>query len=324
MGKPRLQIAERKVIEKMLYNKETYQEIARQLNRTPSSINREIERNMTNEGKYCAECAQAKYELRKISRTRYVTQNPVVIEFVKMNLINYSPDAIAGRARMEKHPIRISTESVYKIIYTDSEQSGNLYLHLPSKRKKRKISRFSALKTAGTLNNQRSIRDRPISADNKTRHGHFEGDTIVGKDHKSMCFTAIDRKTKFGFVHKLKTRDSRGVFEAVLLMKKVYGDKIKTLTVDNGKEFACHEQIADELNIDVFFADPGKPSQRGLNEHFNKLLRRYLPKGIDFRKVSWQYVRNIMTKINNTPRKSLQYRTPSEAAGFNQFRAILN
>jgi transposase, IS30 family len=325
MGAPNLTYDDRKVIEKMLYKEKSFQEIGDHLKRHRTSIDREVERNMNEEGRYCALCAQILYEKRKSkNRTRYVTENTEIKAFIESNIKQYAPDVIAGRSKREKNSLHVSQESIYKIIYLDFQNGGTLYKQLESKRKRRKSSRFALKDGRGTLKNQVSIRERPRGAENKSRHGHYEGDTILGKGNKSMCFTAIDRKNKCGFVHKLKTRDAEGVFEAVKLMKEYYGDNFKTLTVDNGKEFACHERIKRELGVDIYFADPGKPGQRGLNEHYNKMLRRYLPKGIDFRKVTWQYVRSIMNKINNTPRKSLQYRTPLESLGVNKFCAILN
>ena len=324
MGKVRLNYDDRKVIEKMLSQGKSFQEIGDKLSRHRSTIDREVERNLSEDGKYYALYAQLLYEERKVKKRRKtVTNNPEVIAFVSTHIKDYAPDVIAGRLTFEKSELKVSTESIYRIIYNDSVNGGELYKYLPSRRKRRKLSHFSPKEGRGTLINQVSLRERPMGAQNRSRHGHFEGDTIVGKSHKSMCFTAIDRKNRCGFVHKLKSRDADGVFEAVKLMKEYFGDFFKTLTVDNGKEFACHERIKNELGVSVYFADPGKPQQRGLNEHFNKMLRRYLHKGTDFRKLSWQYIRSIMNKLNNTPRKSLCYRTPFEVLGFEQFRAIL-
>jgi IS30 family transposase len=315
---------ERQVIEKFIFYRKTNNEIAVKLSRHRSSIDREISRNSTINGSYNAWYAQIIYEERKAApRVKSVTENEEIINFVKKNLKHYSPDVISGRALFEKNPIKISTESIYSIVYKDRKNGGILWKLLPSKRKSRKTSRFNKKDDRGSLKNQVSIHDRPQGAENRSRGGHFEGDTILGKKHKSMIFTAIDRKYKSNFTHKLKERNSDGVYEAVKLMKEYYKDGFKTLTVDNGKEFACHEKIANELGIKVFFAEPGKPHQRGSNENFNCQLRRYFPKGVDFRNISWNTVRRVMNKLNNTPRKSLNYSTPFEVCGKQQVRAIL-
>ena len=324
MSQANITYDERQVIEKFLFNRKTNNEIAVKLSRHRSSIDREISRNSTINGNYNAWYAQIIYEERKEApRVRSVTENEEIINFVKKNLKHYSPDVISGRALFEKHPIKISTESIYSIVYNDRKNGGILWKLLPSKNKSRKTSRFNKKDDRGSLKNQVSIHDRPKGAEHRSRGGHFEGDTILGKKHKSMIFTAIDRKHKSNFTHKLKERNSDGVYEAVKLMKEYYKDGFKTLTVDNGKEFACHEKITKELGIKVFFAEPGKPHQRGSNENFNRQLRRYFPKGIDFRNIAWYTVRRVMNKLNNTPRKSLNYRTPFEVCGKQQVRAIL-
>lgn len=325
MSRARITYEERQVIENFLKLGKTENEIAKKLLRHRSSINREIKRNSAADGDYNAWYAQIKYENRKASpRVKYITENKTVINFVKKNLEHFSPDVISGRALLEKNPIRISTESIYKIVYNDRKNNGFLWKLLPSKRRCRKTSRFNRNdENRGSLKNQISIHDRPSGARNRSRGGHFEGDTILGQKHQSMIFTAIDRKYKNSFIHKLKERNSDGLYEAVKLMKEYYKDGFKTLTVDNGKEFACHERIVKELGIRVFFAEPGKPHQRGSNENFNRQVRREFPKGIDFRNIKWYSVRRVMNKLNNTPRKSLRYSTPLEACGKQQFRAIL-
>jgi len=324
MSHAKITYDEREVIEKFLLRGKTDQEIAKELSRHRSTISREIDRNSLYNMNYVACYAQIIYEDRKTApRKKYITENEEIIEFVSKNLKNYSPDVISGRALLEKHPIKVSTESIYSIVYNDRKNKGSLWKLLPSKRKKRKTSRFDKKDERGSLKNQVSIHDRPKGAQNRSRDGHFEGDTILGKHHQSMIFTAVDRKNKSNFIHKLKERNSAGLYEAVKLMKEYYNDGFKTLTVDNGKEFACHERITNKLDVKVFFADPGKPAQRGSNENFNRQVRRDFPKGIDFRNIAWNKVRGVMNKLNNTPRKSLKYRTPFEVCGKRQFCAIL-
>ena len=321
----RLTIREREVIEKMMFSGKNKTEIAAKLRRHPSTISRELSRNAVSRRIYDSGYAQICSDDRKhATRVKHVTENRFHIKFVRKNIRNFSPDVISNRAVFEKTLTQISTESIYKIIYDDRKLGGNLWTYLPSKRKSRKQHRFANKDGRGTLQNQVSIHLRSPGARNKSRNGHFEGDTIVGTKNRSMIFTSIDRKNAFNFSHKLKTRDSDGVFNAVKLMKEMLGKQFKTLTVDNGKEFACHEKITKELKVKVYFADIGKPYQRGKSENFNRLIRRYFPKGIDLNSVPWQSVRRVMDIFNNTPRKSLNYRTPLEACGAKRFCAILN
>jgi transposase, IS30 family len=321
----RLSLREREVIEKMSFSGKNKSEIAAKLGRHPSTISREFSRNAVSRRIYDSVYAQVCYDKRKHAfRVKPVTENRSHIGFVRKNIRKYSPDVISKRAVLEKTLTQISTESIYRIIYDDRNQGGNLWTYLPSKRKSRKRHRFANKDGRGMLQNQVSIHLRPPGARNKSRNGHFEGDTIVGTKNQSMIFTSIDRKNSINFSHKLKTRDSNGVFDAVKLMKESLGKQFKSLTVDNGKEFACHEKITKELKVKVYFADIGKPYQRGKSENFNRLLRRYFPKGIDLNSVPWQSVRRVMNIFNNTPRKSLNYRTPFEMRGFRRFCAILN
>ena len=325
MRAARISHDERKVIEKLIHYGLNDQEIANELSRHRTSICREVTRNSSNRENYNADFAQYKCEVRKhMDRVKFVTENKTVIAFVAKNLKQFSPDVISGRSKLEDNNVRVSTESIYSIVYNDKIQGGLLYALLSSQRKHRKTSRFKCNDDRGILKNQVSIRFRPKGAENRSRNGHFEGDTILGKKHKSMIFAAIDRKNKADFAYKLSQRNSDGTFEAVKAMKNYYGDFFESLTVDNGKEFSCHERITEELGVMVYFADAGKPQQRGSSENFNRQLRRYFPKGVDFRNISQASVRGVMNKFNNTPRKSLNYRTPFEVIGFKQFRALLN
>jgi IS30 family transposase len=313
---------ERKAIQFWLHFGKSIPVIAEYIKRHRTSIAREIKRNSTADGFYIAEYAQYLYENRKSQeRVKYVTENSQIVDFVKANVSQYSPDVIAGRAKLEGR-FSFSTESAYMIVYSEIRKGAIDKNNLYSCREKRKSHRRS-YDGRGSMGDQRSIHELPHSAKNRSRQGYFEADTIVGKAHKSMTFTAIDRKNMRCFVHKLSSRDSKGLYNAAKLMKQYYGKSFKALIVDNGKEFALHQKIEKQLGVKVYFAEAGKPYQRGLNEGFNKLLRRYLPKGSDFRKLSWQYVRQIMYFFNNLPRRSLGYRTPHEVATNSKIGAIL-
>jgi len=324
MSQARITFEDRKVIEKMIREQKSNPEIAVALHRHRTSISREITRNSLYRSSYSAFFAQYLYDLRKTAeRQKPVTGNSEILSFVATHIKKLSPDVISGRASLEKNTYRVSTESIYAIVYNDRKNGGSLWTYLPSRRSRRKTSRFNKENSAGCLKNQVSFRYRPEGANNRSRHGHFEGDTIVGKGHKSMVFTAIDRKNKMAFAHKLKMKGSDGVYDAIRIMKSEFGESLLSITVDNGKEFACHEKVIEDFGIRMFFADPGKPYQRGSNENFNRQMRRYFPKGIDFRKVKWQSIRSVVEKLNNTPRKSLNYLTPMESFGAKQFGAIL-
>ncbi len=154
------------------------------------------------------------------------------------------------------------------------------------------------------------IDQRPSVVDEKTRIGDFELDTIIGKGHKSAVVTIVDRKSKLLLAKPVKKRTAVLVSDAIIQWLKPYIKHTHTLTPDNGKEFAYHQQIAKQLKTNIYFANPYSSWKRGLNEHTNGLLRQYLPKHMAFDNLSEQQVNKGVALLNNWPRKNLNYQTP--------------
>ena len=170
------------------------------------------------------------------------------------------------------------------------------------------------LTNRGIIQNRTFIDRRPAAANHKSRIGHFEGDTIVGKDHKGAIVSLTEMKTKYQFVFKVRERSANEVQYAIKMLLRDHNPWIKTLTVDNGKEFTNHEDLAADLApLRIFFCDPYSPWQRGLNENQNGLIRQYIPKSTSFENIINHDLAIIADRLNNRPRKTLGFETPKEA-----------
>ncbi len=144
------------------------------------------------------------------------------------------------------------------------------------------------------------------------RIGDWEGDTIMGKGRKSALLTLVERKTLYAVMVRLTGKRADLLAEAAVINMKGIAGKVKTITFDNGLEFAEHERIAEGLKADIYFAHPYASWERGINENTNGLIRQYFPKGTDFNRVSDEQVRFVMERLNNRPRKTRGSRSPNE------------
>ena len=211
----------------------------------------------------------------------------------------WSPKQISGSLALEGVPI--SHETIYKYIRKDREKGGELYKHCRHRLKHRK--RAIAGKPI-QIPNRTSIADRPMEADGK-RFGDFEMDTIIGKGGHGAIVTIIERSNNMLFMRKLyKGKNAKALAKTVVRMLMPYKAYIKTITTDNGTEFACHEMISKALDTKVFFADPYSSWQKGAIENENGLIRQYIPKSSSIAQFSHQQITKIMHKINMRPRKN--------------------
>lgn len=195
----------------------------------------------------------------------------------------------------------------------------DLYFHL--RRKKKKYRKRGKLKdTRGKIKNRVSIEHRPKIVDKKERFGDLEIDTVIGKNYKKAFLTINDRVSRRVWIRLLQSENADELSLKTIETLDEFKDKLHTVTADNGKEFAKHEKIAKELNIDFFFARPYHSWERGANENTNGLIRQYFPKKSSFENISEEMVKEIETKINNRPRKCLNFYTPMEV--FNNHNLI--
>ena len=164
----------------------------------------------------------------------------------------------------------------------------------------------------GVIPNKTMIGERPQEVENKSRLGDWEGDTIIGKGHQGAAVTLVERVSKFTLIEQVGGKTAVEVEEAVVRLLKNCPIQSKTITFDNGTEFTNHQQIAERLGVDIYFAQPYHSWERGLNENTNGLIRQYVPKGQNIKELCNQDFKIVQEKLNNRPRKSLGFLTPIE------------
>lgn len=290
-------------------------EIARRLNRSPSTISRELKRNGRLFGPYWYDWAQKFADERKAiprhkKRQHHQPLYDVVTKALQQGL---SPELISGRLKREyrSDKMRVSPETIYQWVLKDAIEGGSLYLSLTRKHKRRRKQRRSRLKRL--FKDRISITKRPAIVAQKRRFGDWESDTMEGGKGKGGLATHVERKSRYLVAGKVHDKRSATFMNtSVALFTNIPKRFIKTFTVDNGSEFAEFRTLETATLTQVYFADPYAPWQRGLNENTNGLLRRYFPKGCNFHEISDKIVEEVVAKINNRPKKCLNFRTPYE------------
>ena len=291
--------------------------VARILGKHNSSIYREIERNQER-GVYLSRYAdKASKTRRERSKPCPKRDNAKLMETIESRIReDHSPEQIAGRLKLE-HPddptLQVSPETIYQHLYAKIRSgSEDLRSHLRQNRKKRR-RRLSGKNRRGIIPNRHFIDERPAIVEEKTRIGDWEGDTVEGMAKKGYVATFVDRASKYLIAFPLRHKTAMDLrWETCRAFSLLPAELRKTITVDNGKEFAEHKILARVLSVQVYFAHPYHSWERGLNEHTNGLLRQYLPKGLSLDKLSRKQLALYVDRINNRPRKSLGYRTPRE------------
>ncbi|SDQ74844.1 IS30 family transposase [Pseudovibrio sp. Tun.PSC04-5.I4] len=286
----------------------TQRTIADQIGVDKSTICRELQRNKGLRG-YRPKQAHRLACLRQsqIPRTRILDRMWTGIE--KMIREDWSPEQISGHLKDNDEP-SVSPEWIYQRIYADKRRGGDLHSRLRCQKKRRK--RYGSIERRGQIKNRVSIEKRPEIVDLRSRIGDWEADTVIGKQGHSVLVTLVERKTRFSVAIKAANKTARAVTDVICANLKPYQDRVLTLTYDNGREFAYHEEIARELTAEGFFAHPYHSWERGLNENTNGLIRQYIPKGKDIDDLNDAEVAQIMEKINSRPRKCLGFKTPNQ------------
>jgi transposase, IS30 family len=283
------------------------------MNRAKSTISRELRRNRDERSKcYLPDSAQGKMkERRKQAKERFMHFCNQIIERIKEGLAKYhSPEQIAGRLE-RKGQGKISYESIYQMLYDNHQELGEYKKYLRQKQKQRR--RKGLKQKRGRIPNRVGIENRPKTADLKTEIGHWESDTIIGCNHSGVVVTHVDKASKYLLAGLGKSKKMKEINRVTKeLFKGVKEGFRKTMTFDNGKEFCGHEELAKELKVECYFANPYHSWERGLNEHTNGLLRQFFPKDTNFKIVKEEDFKKAVDLINNRPRKSLDYRTPNE------------
>jgi IS30 family transposase len=285
------------------------QRMAKKLGFHVSTISREIERNSGKRGYRLNQADSKAVERRRAASMRVYKMTPGVIEKIEEKIkLDWSPEQISGR--FKKEGIFISHESIYIMIWADKKSGGELYKYLRHRGKYHK--RSSGKAGRGCIPGRVDISERPKIVERKSRIGDWEGDTIIGAKNQGTILSLVDRCSKFTQLKSIERKNSSLVFKAIVEKMSALPHPVHTITFDNGKEFAQHENIAIALNALCYFATPYHAWERGLNEHTNGLVRQYLPKSTDLSKVSDELLERIEELLNHRPRKVLDYKTPFE------------
>lgn len=285
-------------------------EIADEMGVNKSTISREFSRNKGRRG-WRPKQAQSMRDERKQAciNGKQFSQNEWA-EVERLTREDLSPEQVANRLKLEGS-LQISPETIYLRIYADKRNGGDLHQHLRSQKPRRK--RYaSGQERRGTIKNRVSIDDRPDIVAQKTRMGDWEGDTVIGKNHKGGLVTLAERKSRYVLAGHIRSKHAAGVTAVTTRLLRPHKEKCHTITFDNGKEFAEHELMAAELKADIYFAHPYSSWERGLNENSNGLLRQYFPKGMDLTEITDKQVQMAVDRLNHRPRKVLGFRTPHE------------
>lgn len=300
----RLTYGDRRVIENMSKAKSTQWDIAMALGMSQSTISRELLRNCEC-GIYGKDKAQAKSRIRQMNKPRrYVVQESeaeVLMAYLKKK---WSPETISAVCFSE----RISHQTLYNYILRDRLGGGKLYRYLYLSKVRRK--RYGEPESRGQIRNKVSIEERPKVVSERVRFGDWEGDLIMGAKHKGAILTIVERKSKYLCAARMSGKNAEETrMNAIRLLRKM---NTETITFDNGKEFALHEEIGEKLGAKIYFAHPYSSWERGLNEYTNRLLRQYFPKGMDLRKVKESELKMALSEINARPRKTLNWKSPDD------------
>ena len=283
-------------------------QVAAELSVHPSTISRELRRGRGRRG-YRPEQAHEKARARQLRR--YQPRSAAATWRLVASLLRqeWSPEQIAGRLRREGRA-RLSHERIYQHIYADKAKGGTPHQHLRCRKVRRK--RYGSYSRRGQLPNRTGIEQRPEVVAAKRRIGDWEADTIIGKGHTAALVSLVERKSKLTRLGCVARPTAAAVARAAVTLLMPVAAKVCTITSDNGREFAQHQEIAAELGARFYFAHPYASWERGVNENTNGLVRQYFPKDLAFTSITDAQVRRAQERLNNRPRKTLGYRTPNE------------
>lgn len=317
---PRLNINEREEISRGLAKGFSQRDIAASLSRSPSVISREINRNSKNGHPYRAVKAQrrANQLTHVVRKKRKMDINEQLKEYVFRQLDQlWSPEQIAKRLKIlypNNMAMQVSHESIYSYLYVLPK--GALRRELTKCLRRRHIKRYRRNKfrqRTCPIQDYISIEERPAEVADRTIPGHWEGDLIMGRSNASALGTLVERTTRMTFLVKLKDKDATAVRKAFAKEFWRLPEALKhSLTYDHGQEMAEHKLFTKSTRIQVYFAHPHSPWERGTNENTNDLVRQFFPKGTDFSKISLKKIKRAQDMLNDRPRKTLEFLTPHE------------
>lgn len=307
-----LTIEQRYTISVMKENGYKQKQIAEAIGKDKSTVSRELHRNCDGRsGEYRYDLAQRKCDQRHHTKTKNLRFTEQVKAYVDTWLLeDYSPEQIAGRSKLDKVDC-VSHERIYQYVWEDKKAKGDLFIHL--RRKGRKYRKRGAAKDSrGIIKDRVDISLRPAIVDEKTRLGDLEIDTVIGKNHQGAILTINDRVSSYLWMAKLNGKNAEELAMKAVEILESQSYWLHTITSDNGKEFAEHKKIAENVKIDFYFAKPYHSWERGANENTNGLIRQYFPKGSSFETITNKDIEYVQHKLNNRPRKKLGFLSPNE------------
>lgn len=276
-------------------------EIANLLERHPATISRELRRNRGQRGYRPRQAHRLACERRPLNARRI---DDATWQFAQERLREqWSPDQISQHAA-------ISHETIYQRVYADKRAGGTLWCNLRCQKQRKK--RYGKVDRRGVIPNRKSIEQRPAIVDDRSRIGDWEADTVIGRGHKQAIVSLVERKSGYVLIRKVERKTAQAVSDAMTCLLKPHRCRVHTITCDNGREFAGHEAISKQLKADFYFAHPYASWERGTNENTNGLIRQYFPKHRDFTTITQQEINLAMERLNNRPRKRLEYQTPAQ------------
>lgn len=296
-------------------------EIARVLGRHKSTISRELTRNRGLRGYKPKQANNIALSRRQAKPApRILPESWARVE--RLLREHWSPEQISNWLRQEES-IHVSPEWIYQYILRDKQAGGDLHRYLRCQRQRKK--RYGSPNRRGRIIGRKSIEERPEIVNQRSRIGDWEADTVIGKRGGPVLVTLVERKTRLSVISKASSRTAQEVKTVILKHLAPFGSLVQTLTYDNGREFAFHQEIDKELGTNGYFAHPYHSWERGLNENTNGLIRQFFPKGKDLSTVTVEEVQKVMDKLNNRPRKCLGFKTPNQVLfGINPPVALAN
>jgi IS30 family transposase len=297
--------SQRYQIKALLKSGQNQTEIAKIIGVHKSTISREVKRNRGQRG-YRPKQAEGKalsrrsWDRRRIKAETWVRVEEKIRE-------DWSPEQVMLWMKINRET-SVSHEWIYHYIYADKRAGGDLHQHLRGQKKRRK--RYGSNDRRGKIPKRVSIEQRSAIVDQRKRLGDWEADTVIGQKSRYALVTLVDRKSRFTLIKKIEHRTAAVTKRAIIEMLKPYKLKTRTITFDNGREFTAHQDMARELDAEMYFAHPYASWERGTNENTNGLLRQYFPKGSDFSKITDGQVKSAEKRLNTRPRKCLGARTP--------------
>jgi len=313
-----LRLDEREEISRGVAVGRSLRQIARGLNRAPSTMSREIRRNG---GRLCYRASQADRRAwdpaLRSKHCRLAGHAPLRWRVARKLAQQWSPEQIAGWLKREfptDPDMHLSHETIYRSLFVQTRGvlKKELMAHLRTKRQLRQAKGGVTKSGLGQIVDTVSIRERPAEAQDRAVPGHWEGDLLCGSNHSSMV-TLVERSSRFAMLLKVASSESATVVGALSEhISRLPAELRRSLTWDRGKEMAAHKDFTVATDVQVYFCDPRSPWRRGSNENTNGLLRQYFPKGTDLSQFSQTYLNKIALRLNQRPRKTLGFECPAD------------